>query len=267
MINSINSIQKQKQGLGAIPITGSTSGQPSSTVLGGKHIGLSNAEVDDEIDSGNQSQSLGAVFTWLSPVNGDESLESKHHWITITPHEMIPVEIISRSLPVHNLEPEIPSSNPTRSSIMIKNDIDGLVFESPISSTRSMSPNYQWDHIQTIPAMSFVMASKRDIRLSCYTEDQTIIFEDSRVSMEDEGKQQIGNMMIYYHSKHSKPIQSDQSVIKLNQTPCGSLIGVIGLRNHHQDHSNGLIMIDYKFLNQTSLFIIHHSNEIMNEKM
>ncbi|KAH9825039.1 hypothetical protein DFH28DRAFT_921023 [Melampsora americana] len=243
--SSADLIQKQKQGLGAIPINDTTSGPRSSTALGGTHIGLSNAEVDDEIDSGNQSQSLGAVFTWLRQVNGDGSLESKSDWSTITPHEMIPVEIISRSLPVHHLKSEVKTFNLSRSSIMIKNDIDGLVFEPPISSsTQSISPPYQWDHLQTFPAMSFVMASKRDIRLSCHTEDQTIIFEDSR-RMNDEHTQEIGNMLIYYHSKDLKQIKADQLVIKLNQNPCGSLIGVIGLRKFDEGghHSNGLVMI------------------------
>lgn len=105
---------------------------------------------------------------------------------------------------------------------MIKRDVDGLVFEPP---TRPNQHPYQWNHIQTFPAMPFVMASKSDIRLTCCTAKHSFIFEHSNAPSLNH-KPQIGNLFVYRCTEPPNQTVADQMVIKLKTDPCGPLIGV-----------------------------------------
>ncbi|KAG0150217.1 hypothetical protein CROQUDRAFT_73291 [Cronartium quercuum f. sp. fusiforme G11] len=237
---------KAKSGLGSTPSNKPSSDQPPS-FLGGYHTSLTAGGMDDEIDSANQTITLGAVFTWLAPVQSDSRI-SACSWDVTTPHDMLPVEIISTKLPLYNLAPEPQDSVDFTPSIMVKRDVDGLVFEPP-SSVRTDPNLYQWTHTQTFPAMSFVMASKRDIRLTFHTDQHSFIFENSNAPSLD-NKPQIGNMFIYRQTRPPDETVADQLVIKLNTTPCGALIGVAGLRSRSdkqqvedESQAEGLMMV------------------------
>ena len=104
-------------------------------------------EIDLDVDASEACEGNGILFTWINDVSSPSPT-----LLDTSKNEMTSVI----SLPI----PSSPSNslNPS-TSLILKHDVDGLLFEPP-SESQSIST---WSHISTYPALSFVMASKRDV--------------------------------------------------------------------------------------------------------
>ncbi|KIJ54937.1 hypothetical protein M422DRAFT_24802 [Sphaerobolus stellatus SS14] len=144
---------------------------------------LAEGERDTEVDS-----SIGHPFqiTW---VGGDVPSDD--------------TSAIFLSLPLPGVQQPL--------SLVIKNDIDGPIF--------TLEGSVEWKHTATYPALSFVLASKRDTRFTYHVADKVVLAFDSG-ARNDGG----GNVYIYRGSKPGEK-WAKQSVFQ--QRPgAGALIGV-----------------------------------------
>ncbi|MBW0533443.1 hypothetical protein O181_073158 [Austropuccinia psidii MF-1] len=186
--------KRQKQGLGLVEID-QVAKNPSG-FLGNHNTTLSGGEIDEEIDMGDQTMKIGVQMTWL--LSHTPQTEDLENWKIVKPHQISSVEIISSP---------------------------------PLQET--ISPSFQWNHVLTYPALAFVMASKRDIRFSFFTDKFAIIFENSTLN------HQIGNVFIYYQSNKTK---ANQKVIKLknesqaNNDQGDELLGTCGIRKPNGEY-------------------------------
>lgn len=105
-------------------------------------------EMDVEVDAESGKQT---VLSWIE---GATTGTPK----VVVPHRTIPYSLLSTALPLA-ASPTSTSASES-SSITIKHDVDGLLFTPPSPS----SPDYTWTHTSTIPALAFVLATKRDTR-------------------------------------------------------------------------------------------------------
>jgi hypothetical protein len=187
---------------------------------------------DDHMDGGEFS-SLGSsgssragketVFTYLEPSRSEEE-----GWKTVTFSKTNPVSVLSR--------PFTESAAATPSSLMIKSHVDGHLYRPPQSTTA-----VSWKHISTNPALSFVLASKRDSQFvyhhqSSESSSATVFAFESRQS-----NGLGGNCYVYwpvddeaYEGGRSRATESKQAVIKFGEgVDMGQLMGItmITLRN------------------------------------
>ncbi|KAL5486023.1 hypothetical protein ACEPAI_7067 [Sanghuangporus weigelae] len=121
------------------------------------------------------------------------------------------------SLPVPGLgEPE--------PSLVVKSDIDGLLFTLPSSFNQSQS-KCVWTHKSTYPALAFVLASKRDMRFTFHMSSSLVLGFESGVLLGG------GNLYIYHGPRPgSKDVGAKQSLLKVSGGPSGALLGVGALR-------------------------------------
>ncbi|KAL5525765.1 hypothetical protein ACEPAG_7102 [Sanghuangporus baumii] len=121
------------------------------------------------------------------------------------------------SLPVPGLgEPE--------PSLVVKSDIDGLLFTLPSSPNQSQSPCV-WTHKSTYPALAFVLASKRDMRFTFHISSSLVLGFESGAGLGG------GNLYIYHGLRPgSKDAWAKQSLLKVSGGPSGALLGVSALR-------------------------------------
>ncbi|PLW25300.1 hypothetical protein PCANC_27226 [Puccinia coronata f. sp. avenae] len=255
--------KKQKRGLGSAAATNpsalsSTTGahplmQPSS---------LSAGEMDEEIDVANEVMVTGVVLTWLikkeshaaeRPAEAADGTDSE--WDVVIAQDGIPVEQISSPLKVVHLDrPPAPQeggggtsswSGEGDGSMMIKADIDGLVFSPPGGGEERKS--MRWRHELSFPALAFVMASKREIWASFYTREMCLLFETSSSAPKD--RLSLGNLFVYHHTPHRHPL-SVQRVVQLScsnpahqpssdsAAPLPLILGLCALQNPNASPSN-----------------------------
>ncbi|KAG8860876.1 hypothetical protein FRB96_003610 [Tulasnella sp. 330] len=167
---------------------------------------LGQGEYDEEVD---ESAGIPVMLTWVGEMGGDSHAPPKH---------TTEMNLLSMQFPKSNLSGHgIPS-------LVIKHDIDGLLVDPPISTPNSSSTisSTAWTHSSTYPALSFVLASKRDIRFTYHI--------DSRAVFAFEGSSRMltasSNVYIYRGAISSKARIAQQAVLKIGGGDAGALLGV-----------------------------------------
>ncbi|KAI7964100.1 hypothetical protein MJO29_004527 [Puccinia striiformis f. sp. tritici] len=203
---------KQKRG-GLGSLKGSEPSTKDPTYPSIQNTSLTAGEIDEEIDLGhNDILVTGMVMTWLTSPNQTDASNGTD-WSVRVAQNGIPIHVISNPLKVINLDDDHPSEADHDSSIMIKSDIDGLVFNPPTDDTQDL----QWTHTLTYPALAFVMASKREIWNSFYTPQFSLVFETSSSGSSSFTKS-LGNLFVYYRATSDRQPISTQRVIQLSSS-------------------------------------------------
>lgn len=225
--------KKKKRGLGSAtdPIPSATMGTHPIV----QNSSLSAGEMDEEIDVANEVMVTGVVMTWLIQKPSDDrpgpdvgADRTDREWLVKVAQQGIPVEQISSPLKVVRQALRSSSSEPPLSEgekedlegwMMIKSDIDGLVF-SPCEGGEDKQ-DLRWRHRMSFPALAFVMASKREIWASFFTEDICLLLETSSSTgsaSNNQERQSLGNLFVYHRAPHLLPTSSQQ-VIQLPSSP------------------------------------------------
>ncbi|KAK4700044.1 hypothetical protein P7C70_g6207, partial [Phenoliferia sp. Uapishka_3] len=172
---------------------------------------LTGEEMDVEVDGDTGRQ---CVFTWVTDVEGQPPK-------IVRPHPSFHSSLLSTPLPVS--PPPIPSV----SSIVIKNDVDGLAFTPPSSSASS------WTHTTTFPALSFVLATKRDASFVYHLGETAVFAFDSpsspSLSQAGQGLGSSGNLFVYFKPEGTRDPVGRQLVLRIGGPGSGALLGVAGV--------------------------------------
>ncbi|CCO30651.1 NudC domain-containing protein 1 [Rhizoctonia solani AG-1 IB] len=154
---------------------------------------LANPDADEELDAPGQVGQRVSVMR-VSAHIGKVEVDQR--------------EVSLLSSPVPSLEPDPPS-------LVMKRDIDGLLFTRPASN---------WEHESTYSALSFVLASKRDTRFVLHNKDKMVL------AFESGSTYGTGNVYIYRGHGKNKAQFSEQSVLAVADKDNGALLGVVMLR-------------------------------------
>ncbi|CAE6432845.1 unnamed protein product [Rhizoctonia solani] len=122
------------------------------------------------------------------------------------------VEVDQREVSL--LSSPIPSLDPSSPSLVVRRDIDGLLFTRPASN---------WEHTSTYSALSFVLASKRDTRFVLHLKDKMVL------AFESGSTHGTGNVYIYKGHGKAKAQFSEQGVLGVADKENGALLGVVML--------------------------------------
>lgn len=174
---------------------------------------LANKEIDEDVDADVGKR---VVCSWLSLEVGrrvdleDGGLGIGHEW---------PLDLLSIPLPRSG-----PPPSQGDTTLVGKHDIDGLLFSlasPPVPSTPSSIPFIpeSWTHTSTFPALSFVLASKRDTRFVFHAGSRAVLAFESGES---------GNVYIY-RGASGKPKWNKQAVLRASGHGAGALLGVVAL--------------------------------------
>lgn len=106
--------------------------------------------------------------------------------------------------------------------IIVKSAVDGLLFAPPTSDTANPART-PWTHLATIPALAFIMSSKRDLRLVRHvTSPQTTVF-----AFDSGSGTGNGNVYVYYQPvAGDKVTTARQGVVSVSGGERGALLGV-----------------------------------------
>ena len=104
----------------------------------------------------------------------------------------------------------------SRPDIMVKSAVDGLLFALP-SGDPTREP---WEHVATSPALSFVLSSKRDLRLVRHVGERA----GTTVLAFDAGGMASGNVYVYYPPVNKTT--GKQGVVQVSGGDRGALLGV-----------------------------------------
>lgn len=119
----------------------------------------------------------------------------------------------------------------TNASVVMKNDIDGLLFELPPLSESASTPPMAWSHTSTFPALAFVLASKRDTRFTFHLSSRAVFAFESGTGFGG------GNVYIY-----RKPVGKEewakQSILRVSGGGIGALLGVGMVKKEYNNHSS-----------------------------
>jgi hypothetical protein len=180
-------------------------------------------ELDMDVDAPDVSNGKGLVFTWVEGL-GSDSVQ------TCNGAEDEIVEFISSSLPT--------AANPP-SSIIAKHDVDGLLFEPPAD------PSQPWKHLTTYPALSFVLASKRDVvhvyhhgtKLALGLETGSPVAMQRQAAQQSYSSLQASKMNAYVYCPPppgSKAKTAQQKVVRLGEADAGAVLGAIAVERDDQ---------------------------------
>ncbi|KAG8994059.1 hypothetical protein FRB93_001730 [Tulasnella sp. JGI-2019a] len=160
---------------------------------------LSQGEYDEEVD---ESAGIPIIVTWVNEGDG-----------LANPQRSAGVGLLSMQLPRSGL------SSQSVPSLVIKHDIDGLLMEPPSPICNAAS----WSHSSTYSAISFVLASKRDIRFTYHIDSRSVLAFEGSIRMVDAG----GNAYVYRGvGGNTKARSAQQAVLKVGGGDAGTLLGV-----------------------------------------
>ena len=165
---------------------------------------LGKGEIDDELDS---SVGRETFLTWIPGT---------------TPHIRNGMETKDRSPPVTLLSIPLPGSAKPGSSpsIIAKSDIDGLFYTLTPPKSPSGGGEDIWTHTSTFSALSFVLASKQDVRYTHHVSDRLVLAFES-------GSRGLGFNVYLYEATPTRSAQwAKQSVIRVGDVATGPLLGV-----------------------------------------
>ena len=162
--------------------------------LGSGMPSLAEGELDASLDS-----EVGRRF-WLTWIGLDGTTPS---WAS---EEGVSSYLLSTPLP-----------GLSDNSLIVKSDIDGLLFELPPASNAA-SPS-TWTHKATYSALAFVLASKRDTRFTHHVSSEAVIAFESGSSYGS------GNAYVYRGAKKTEKT-TKQAILKISGGQSGALLGV-----------------------------------------
>ncbi|KZT19450.1 hypothetical protein NEOLEDRAFT_1234336 [Neolentinus lepideus HHB14362 ss-1] len=170
---------------------------------------LARDEYDEEVD-----ESVGRVgrVTWVDArgdADGDAAWAEPEWWAKRGKDREEVVGLLSTPLP--GLEGE--------ASLIVKEHLDGVVFTLP--SRCSNEAQWKWANTGTFPALSFVLASKRDTRFTYHTNSQPKL-----VMAFESGSQTFGGNVYLYREPTDKEKWGVQSVLKVGGGQAGAVLGV-----------------------------------------
>lgn len=114
--------------------------------------------------------------------------------------------------PVQVLSTPVPGLRPEATSVIVKNDIDGIVFDLQQSSL-------EWKHTTTYNALAFVLASKQETRFTHHIPGKAVYAFES-------GAQNRGGNVYIYRSDSHKALWAKQAILKVGNGSGGPLLGV-----------------------------------------
>ena len=184
--------------------TSSLSEDGSGLGLGQGVPSLGKGEIDDELDS-----SVGReVFLTRIPAP--------------VPQTQNGAGLVDRSPPITLLSTPLPGSTKSGDSpsLVAKSDIDGLFHVLTPPKTSEGGDNSTWKHTSTFPALSFVLASKQDVRFTHHISDRIVLAFES-------GSRGLGFNIYIYQATPTRLAQwAKQSVIRVGDAATGPLLGV-----------------------------------------
>ena len=184
--------------------TSSLSEDGSGLGLGQGVPSLGKGEIDEELDS-----SVGReAFLTRIPVSAPQTqnrAESEDRSPSVT--------LLSTPLPGSTKPGDPPS-------LVTKSDIDGLLHTLTPPKTSGGEDDSAWVHTSTFPALSFVLASKQDIRFTHHISDRLVLAFES-------GSRGLGFNIYIYQATLTRSAQwAKQSVIRVGDAATGPLLGV-----------------------------------------
>jgi hypothetical protein len=184
--------------------TSSLSEDGSGLGLGRGVPSLGKGEIDEELDS---SVGREVVLTRI-PVS--------------TPQIQNGTDVEDRSPSVTVLSTPLPgSTRPGDSpSLITKSDIDGLFYTLTPKKSSDGGDESTWTHASTFPALSFVLASKQDVRYTQHVSNRLVLAFES-------GSRGLGFNIYIYQATPTRSAQwAKQSVIRVGDSATGPLLGV-----------------------------------------
>ncbi|KAI5122789.1 hypothetical protein M0805_000133 [Coniferiporia weirii] len=157
---------------------------------------LAEGELDDAVDS---SVGRRVAVTWLGADGA------------------VPGWVVEESSVSYLLSTPLPGLQEDRPSLVMRSDIDGLLFALP-PPVAAASPG-KWDHVSTYPALAFVLASKRDTRFRFHISSEIELAFESGTGFGG------GNVYIYRGAK-DKAVWAKQAILKVSGGSMGALLGV-----------------------------------------
>ena len=175
---------------------------------------LMGMEIDVEVD-GESGRNF--VVTWIEDVLSDSPT-------LIRPHPTIPYALLSTPLPISDSSTRSPDE-----SIVVKHDVDGVIF-SPPSSPES----YLWTHTSTFPALAFVLATKRDAYFVHHLSNRAVFAFDSPSNFTvaaagSVGRSGAGNLFVYFNMEGERDEKGRQLVLRVGGPSSGALMGAAGI--------------------------------------
>lgn len=170
--------------------------------LGAGVPSLSKGEMDEEVDSGIGRSSY---LTWIANNGANPS------WAR---NDLGEAFLQLLALP-------FPGINDTVVSLVVKHDLDGLVFS--LLSASGAGSAAKWQHTDTYPALAFVLASKQDTRFTFHIPSKGIFAFES--GLRDQG----GNLYLYRPSA-IKDIWAKQAILKVADGIGGGLLGTVAMK-------------------------------------
>ena len=105
-------------------------------------------------------------------------------------------------------------------SLITKSDIDGLFYALTPPKPPDGGEDSTWTHTSTFPALSFVLASKQDVRFTYHISDRLVLAFES-------GSRGLGFNIYVYKATPTRLAQwAKQSVIRVGDAATGPLLGV-----------------------------------------
>jgi len=183
-----------------------TEGRDTSGLgFGSEMPSLGQGEYDEEVDA---TAGMPIVLTW---VNTDDHVQwSGKPW----PSEET---LLSRALPM---------ATSAMSSLVIKHDIDGLLFDPPHmdTSTDTHPGLIPWTHTSSFSALAFVLASKRALRFVYHISDRVVLAFEGGNREGDGGE----NVYVYRAPAKKNATTAQQAILRIGGGDAGALLGVCG---------------------------------------
>ncbi|KAM0751209.1 hypothetical protein T439DRAFT_356042 [Meredithblackwellia eburnea MCA 4105] len=205
-------------GVGVSPAIGGRAGLENlgvgeSPFGGGIPTSLQGDEMDVEVDA---EIGKAVLVTWVSDSGGSSGEISLSQ-----PNPAFPHSLLSIPLPFR------PSSPTTDfGGIIIKNDVDGLLFHPPSQTTSSSST--PWTHTSTFPALAFVLATKRDASFIYHIDSRCVLaFDIPSATSNSRTASGGGNLFVYWRPEGTKDVTGRQRVVRISS----GLLGVAGIKD------------------------------------
>ncbi|THH11152.1 hypothetical protein EW145_g828 [Phellinidium pouzarii] len=124
---------------------------------------------------------------------------------------------MEEDMPTYLLSTSLPGLQEGRPSLVVRNDIDGLLFSLPLAVEGA--PSTKWEHIATYPALSFVLASKQDTRFRFHMSSKVELAFES-------GTGAGGGNVFIYRGNSGKEKWAKQAILRITSDYTGALLGV-----------------------------------------
>ena len=184
--------------------TSSLSEDGSGLGLGQGVPSLGKGEIDEELDSSVGREAFLTKIPVSTP-KAQDGTGSNDRWPSVT--------LLSTPLPGLTKPGDPPS-------LIIKSDIDGLFYTLRPTETSDGGNDSTWTHTSTFPALSFVLASKQDVRFTHHVSDRLVLTFES-------GSRGLGFNIYVYQATPTRSAQwAKQSVIRVGDATTGPLLGV-----------------------------------------